>query len=213
MIGIPGQTIEILQDTISEVLQLNPEHISVYSLIVEPGTKIEKLLKRKKFELPSDEEEREMYWLVNEKLTEKGYIHYEISNYAKQGYQSKHNVDCWEQKEYLGFGVAAHSYMDMQRYSNTTSIEQYLNENNNYIVNEIQNKKMQMDEYMMLGLRKIAGINITNFKNKFMENPLTVYKDVLDKLEKEELIKVDMQSISLTKKGIDLANLVWEEFV
>lgn len=128
MLGIPQQTREILEDSINRVIELKPQHISVYSLIVEEDTKLDKLVKSKKVILPNDIQEREMYWLVNKKLKKAGFVHYEISNYAKRGYESKHNVDCWSQKEYLGFGVAAHSYINKQRYSNTNSIEEYIKE-------------------------------------------------------------------------------------
>lgn len=213
MIGIPNQTIDILLNSINDITSLEPEHISVYSLIVEEGTKLKTILEKGRLKLPTDEEERQMYWLVNKELKKKGYIHYEISNYAKRGYESKHNVDCWKQKEYLGFGVAAHSYFNNKRYSNTDSIEKYIKNQCNYTINEVQNKEAQMKEYMMLGLRKIKGVNISEFKEKFIENPIYVFRNELDKLVTEGLVKVEENSIHLTKKGIDLANLAWEEFV
>lgn len=213
MLGIQNQTIEILEDSINKILELKPQHISVYSLIVEAGTKLERMVRNKKVTLPNEETERQMYWLVDKILKKKRFIHYEISNYAKKGYESKHNVDCWEQKEYLGFGVSAHSYINKKRYSNTSKLEEYLKTYNHYTINEIQDKETQMKEYMLLGLRKLKGIKISEFKTKFNENPLLVFCKELDKLVKQKLLKVEGDNIYLTKKGIDLANLAWEEFV
>lgn len=213
MIGLPGQTMEILEDSINKVIKLNPEHISIYSLILEEGTKMQKAYKNNKLQdLPTEEEEREMYWFVKQKLEEKGYQHYEISNFAKKGYESKHNMDCWKQKEYLGFGSAAHSYLNKVRYSNSDEIEEYI-ENNKITIEEEQTKEMQQKEYMMLGLRTLEGISIKEFKRKFVDNPIYVFREELNKLEEENLIEVEGDFIKLSSKGIDLANLVWEEFV
>lgn len=213
MIGLPGQTLEILEDSLNKVIALNPEHISAYSLILEEGTKMKKIYKTNKSQgLPTEEEEREMYWLVKQKLEEQGYKHYEISNFAKEGYESKHNMDCWKQKEYIGFGSAAHSYLNKVRSSNLDRIEEYI-AGNKVTIHEEQTKEIQMKEYMMLGLRTLAGISINEFKNKFVENPIYVFRKELEKLVKEDLLEIEGDCIKLTKKGIDLANLVWEEFV
>lgn len=213
MIGLPNQTLEIVEDSINKILELKPQHISVYSLMVEEGTRLATRVRNKKIVLPADETERQMYWLVDKMLKKKRFIHYEISNYAKKGHESKHNVDCWNQKEYLGFGVAAHSYINNKRYSNTSKLEEYMKKYDNYTINEIQDKEAQMKEYMLLGLRMLKGIKISEFKSKFNENPVRVFCKELDKLVKQKLLKVEGDNIYLTKKGIDLANLVWEEFV
>ena len=215
MIGLPNQTLKDVEKTLTEIINLDPEHISVYSLIVEEGTKIEKDISNGTLTLPDEEIERKEYWLVKNTLKEAGYIHYEISNFGKVGYESKHNLNCWNQKEYLGFGLAAHSYFGKTRYSNVEDLEKYINNNNknNYIIHEVQDKEPQEKEYMLLGLRKIDGIKISEFKNKFVDNPIYVFKNELNKLVEEDLIEVDIDSIKLTNKGIDLANIVWEEFV
>ena len=167
--------------------------------------------------LPNEELEREEYWEVKKFLENLGYKHYEISNFAKTGYESKHNLNCWEQKEYLGFGAAAHSYMKKTRYSNTENIEKYINQEMQseqlHIVHEVQKEEEQKKEYMLLGLRKIDGVQISSFKNKFGCNPIMEFKNELNKLTQEGLIKIDLDQIKLTEKGIDLANIVWEEFV
>lgn len=113
----------------------------------------------------------------------------------------------------MGFGVAAHSYINKIRYSNVENLEEYIKNNDKYIINEKQDKTMQEKEYMLLGLRKIKGVKISEFKSKFIDNPIYLFKNELNKLVEEGLIEVDIDSIALTNKGIDLANLVWEEFI
>jgi len=219
IIGLPNQTIDDIEKSLEKLLNLNLKHISVYSLILEENTKLEKLINEGTIELPDEDIERQMYWLIKNKLEQSGFIHYEISNYAKRGYESKHNLDCWNQKEYMGFGVASHSYTDDARFSNIDNIEEYINnfkqgrDIDNLIFHEKQNKQSKMNENMLLGLRKIEGVSICAFKNKFLENPIFLYKDEINKLTKEGLLEIDGDFIKLTNKGIDLANLVWQEFV
>lgn len=219
MIGLPNQTIYDVEDTLNKIIDLKVTHISVYSLIIEEGTKIEKLLEDRVITLPDEEIERYMYWFSKRKLEENRYIHYEISNFAKIPYRSKHNLDCWRQKEYLGFGVSASSYKNDIRYKNIDSIEKYIeniengNEEKNIIIEEKQDKKTKMNEYMILGLRKINGINIDEFRRKFEVSPLYIYNKELTNLVREGLINIDTNNIRLSKKGLDLANIVWEEFI
>ena len=219
MLGLPEQSIEDLEQSVEEVIKLNPEHISVYSLIVEEETPFYKKLEANELNLPEDDLERKMYWAVKEKLEKSGYIHYEISNFAKKGFESKHNLSCWNQDEYIGFGTSAHSYTNNIRYSNIDNIEEYINnfktdnETENFVFHEKQNKESKMKEFMMLGLRKIEGISIKDFKSRFALNPIFAYRKELEKLVDEELIEIDGDNIRLTNKGLDLANLVWEEFV
>ena len=219
MLGLPNQTLEDLEDSLKQIIKIAPEHISLYSLIVEKNTQIEKMINNGDIMLPEEELERNMYWKTKEILEKNNYKHYEISNYAKEGYESKHNSNCWKQKEYLGFGVAAHSYYQNKRYCNINSIEEYCkniednNIRNNRITCEIQTNEEKRKEYMLLGLRMIDGINIQEFKNKFIDNPIYVFHKELEKLVKENLIEIDLNQIKLTNKGLDLANLVWEEFV
>lgn len=219
MLGLPNQTIKDLSNSVDKVIQLNPEHISIYSLILEENTVLFNLIEQGKLILPSDEVERNMYWYIKNKLELSGYKHYEISNFAKEGYESKHNWNCWEQKQYVGFGVAAHSYLKDKRFSNIENLEQYINniENDNleknYILHENQNIYDKKKEYMLLGLRKIDGVSIQKFKNKFDDNPIYLFRKELKKLIEEDLLEIDGDDIRLTNKGLDLANVVWEEFV
>ena len=215
MIGLPNQKIEDVKSSLNELINLKPEHISVYSLIVEPETQMEKLIEENKLELPSEEAERTQYHYVKNTLELARYEHYEISNFSLPQKKSKHNWNCWEQKEYIGFGVAAHSYIDKKRYSNTSNLEEYLSNNFEKIktLHEVQDIADQEKEYMMLGLRKLEGVHIVKFKEKFGQNPLFLFRTELEKLVKQGLIEVNLDNIILTSKGLDLANLVWEEFV
>ena len=223
MIGLPNQKILDVKNSLEKIIKLEPEppnHISVYSLIVEENTPIEKMLESGELELPDEELERNMYWYVKNFLELNGYKHYEISNFAKLGNESKHNLDCWNQKEYVGFGVAAHSYIDDVRYGNIGNVEEYIKncENGefgkNKVIDEVENDIFSKEkEFMLIGLRKIEGVLIQDFKNRFGENPIFVFKDELNKLVDENLLIIDFDRIKLTNKGLDLANIVWENFV
>lgn len=218
MIGLPNQTLEEVKDSIEEIVSMEPEHISVYSLILEENTPLFKKVEEG-LELPNEDLERKMYWAVKQTLEQNNYIHYEISNFAKKGYESKHNLDCWNQKEYIGFGIAAHSYTNGIRYSNIENIEQYIKNydedktEENLVFHEKQDMEAMQKEYMLLGLRKIDGVSIQKFKIKFVANPVFLYHSELEKLVNEELLEIDGDMIKLTNKGLDLANIVWEEFV
>ena len=127
MIGLPEQKNSNVKNTLEKIINLEPEppkHISVYSLIVEENTPIEKMINDGTLELPDEENERNMYWYVKNFLELNGYNHYEISNFAKDGYESIHNSDCWKQKEYIGFGVAAHSFINDVRFGNTSNLDE-----------------------------------------------------------------------------------------
>ena len=219
MTGLPNQSIKDIKQSLEDICRLNPEHISVYSLIVEESTPIQKLIDNGELELPDEETERQMYWYVKDYLELNGYKHYEISNFAKPGFESEHNLDCWNQKEYIGFGAGAYSYLNKKRFGNISNLEKYIqncNSNNfekNVILEEAQDKNQQMNEYMILGLRKIDGISIQKFEEKFNENPILLFRKELQKLHEEKLIIIDGDVIKLSNKGLDLANIVWEEFV
>ena len=219
ILGLPNQRIKDLKESLEQIIKLKPKHISVYSLIVEDGTPIANKIEKGEMQLPDEELERNMYWFVKNTLELNGFIHYEISNFAKKGYESKHNLNCWNQKEYIGIGASAHSYRDITRYSNTENIEEYIenvnngNFNRNKIIHEIQKEDKKKKEFMLLGLRKIKGVDINQFKNKFGDNPIYLFRNELKKLTDERLLIIDNNNIRLTNKGLDLANLVWEEFI
>ena len=219
MLALPTQTKEELIESLNKVIKENPTHISVYSLILEENTELEKLILDGTYDLVDEETERRMYWIAKEILEKNGYKHYEISNFSKVNSESKHNLDCWNQNEYIGYGLAAHSYLKNKRFSNTIDFGEYIKNiengcyNQNIEVHEIQDGQMQKKEFMMLGLRKIEGVSISEFEKKFRINPLFYFRFEISKLTDEELIEVDLDNIKLTKKGLDFANKVFEEFV
>ena len=219
MLALPTQTIDDLTDTLNKIIDLEPNHISLYSLILEENTELEYMINNKKLELINEIEERRMYHLSKKILEKNGYIHYEISNFAQKGFESKHNMDCWNQEEYIGMGLSAHSYFNNKRFSNTIYLDKYIenikngNFEKNIEIHEVQEKEDKMKEYMMLGFRKLKGISITEFEKKFRINPLFYFRFELEKLTDQGLIEVDLDNIKLTKSGLDLANIVFEEFV
>ena len=216
MIGLPNQSIQDIKNSIEQIIELKPNHISVYSLIIEPDTPIEKMIEKNIIKLPSEDEERNQYGYIKNLLELQGYKHYEISNFALDGKISKHNMNCWEQKQYIGFGLAAHSYINKKRFSNTEELEIYLSRDYRQIktLHEVQSLQDEEKEYMLLGLRKIDGVKISRFKEKFNgQNPIFLFRKELRKLVDEGLLQIDLDYVKLTRKGLDLANLVWEEFV
>ena len=219
MLAIPTQTEDELIKSVNKIIDLNPNHISIYSLILEEGTELEKLISNKQLELIDENVERKMYWDTKKILEKNGYNHYEISNFSKKGYESKHNLDCWNQQEYLGFGLAAHSYYNGNRFSNIDNLDKYIENiksdkyDNNVEMHEKQDKPNKMKEFMMIGLRKINGVEISEFEKRFRINPLFYFRFEISKLTDEGLLEVDLNNIKLTKKGLDFANRVFEEFV
>lgn len=216
MLALPTQSKEELIESLTNIIKLEPEHISIYSLILEEGTKLQKMIEQNILQIPDEKTERKMYWDTKRILEKNGYNHYEISNFAKKGLESKHNLDCWNQEEYIGFGLAAHSYINSKRISNTTDIEEYIkckNFSNIIQIHEKQTREEKTKEFMILGLRKIEGVSISDFERKFRINPLFYFRFEINKLTENGLIEVDLDNIKLTKKGLDFANIVFEEFI
>lgn len=207
MFGLPDQTLEIFESSIEYLIALKPEHISSYSLILHND-----IFKN----LPSEEEERTMYHYLIERLETAGYRHYEISNFAFENFESKHNLAYWEQREYYGFGAGASSYLSGKRYTNIADIEQYIKniseDKDVRILEEVETQESKIREYIILGLRKVEGINVNEINSKFEFDILKSFSKELDKLKKLDLIEIS-ENIKLTNKGLDLANLVWEEFI
>ena len=210
---------EDLVDSLEKIINLQPKHISVYSLIVEEGTIIHKKIEENLLQLPEEDLERNMYWTTKDILEKNGYMHYEISNFAKKTYESKHNLNCWNQEEYIGVGIAAHSYIQNIRWCNTGNLEEYIEKIKNVKyqeikeILEIQNIEEKQKEFMILGLRKINGINKEVFKEKFNEEISKKFGEQLKQLKNMDLIEENEKLIKLTNKGLDFANIVWEEFI
>ncbi len=219
IVGLPGQSIYDIEDAIDQIIEYDLQHVSVYSLIVEEGTPLEKMIKEGELKTTDEELERYMYWFAKRKLEDNGYRHYEISNFAREGFESKHNLNCWNQHSYLGFGIAASSYEYKIRKTNICNLEMYIknieeeNFESLYTIEEEQDKESEMKEFMMLGLRKIDGVDVGDFRMKFASDVFVVFKKEIEKLLTDGLIELEKSNIRLTKKGLDLANIVWEEFV
>ena len=207
MFGLPRQNLSIFKESLEYLISLNPEHISTYSLILHND-----IFKN----LPSEDEERAMYHYLVKRLKEAGYIHYEISNFAKPNCESKHNIIYWRQKEYYGFGAGASSFLNNKRYTNEKNIKKYIKKiKDNVDVKELEeslDKEDIINEYIILGLRLVEGISIKEINNKFNIDFLKKYESSINKLKNLELIDIS-DNIKLTDKGLDFANIVWEEFV
>ena len=218
--AIPKQTVASWEKTLQNVIDLNPEHISAYSLIVEEGTPFAKVYGEGcpgEQDLPSEEDERTIYYRTEEILNEAGYHRYEVSNYAKTGKECKHNLGYWERKDYLGIGLGSASLIDNRRYSNTTDLKKYVSDAKQ--PDKIQENRQglsaqeQMEEFMFLGLRKMEGISESEFEKCFGVSIDEVYGGQLNKLIIEELIERKEGRIKLTRHGIDVSNYIFAEFM
>ncbi len=209
MFALPGQTIEELASDMKKIVELNPEHISVYSLIWEEGTVFEEMQKKGEIAPKDEDEEAEMYEFVIKFLDENGYNHYEVSNFAKTGFESKHNLKYWENREYTGIGVGASGYIDSIRYKNFTEFADYYSSINlgkkPVMESEEVDEKSKIMYKCILGLRLLkAGVDIEE----------KIYKSVLEKLEKNGLIiKKESGKYILSSRGLFIANSVFEEFL
>lgn len=219
MSALPEQTIEQYKQTLETIAELSPEHISSYSLIIEEGTPFwERYREGGEFEqeLPSEDDERKMYELTKEILQKYGYERYEISNYAKIGFESKHNSSYWTGIPYLGIGLGASSYFEEVRYQNVTKLEVYL-ANAGKKEQRIQNQEKigiadSIKEFMFLGLRKMCGVSKKEFQSRFGQSMDKVYGETLVELTCKGLLCVDGDNVYLTDYGIDVSNYVFSEF-
>ena len=216
MFALPNQTMDDWQETLEKVIKLNPQHISAYSLIIEEGTPFKKMYDEGKIKPADEETDRKMYYLAKEILADNGYHQYEISNFAKEGFESKHNSVYWQTKEYIGFGLGAHSYFDGKRFHNTYDMKDYMgfsNYNNIKEDIEILSENDKISEFMFMGLRMTKGISEKEFQRRFKTSVDSVYKKAIDELLEEKLIKRENGNIFLTDYGTDISNFVFEKFL
>lgn len=213
--AIPGQTVFSWAKTLKTIVDLNPEHISAYSLIIEEGTPFYETYGEGPGQalLPSEEEEREMYWQTKQILHEAGYERYEISNYSKKGCECRHNIGYWERTPYLGFGIGAASLFEETRYANPSDIEEYRTSFKKKFQAEKLSIEEQMEEFMFLGLRMMKGISKQRFAKNFGREIEVIYGKQIEKLTKSELLEEKDDRIYLTEKGIDISNSVFVEFM
>ena len=244
MSALPGQTLESWEHTLNTVIDLKPEHVSAYSLIIEEGTKFYDRYNSTSFdakELPDEETDRLIYHRTKEILELNGYHRYEISNYAKDGYECRHNSSYWIGTDYLGVGLGASSLLNDARFSNLQYIKQYIQkceayksyniENINEDINKANQSAMwddtiglhrdfeqltqsqKMEEYMFLGLRMCAGVSKTGFFQRFNIKMESIYGKVLQQLKENNLLIINEDQILLTEYGIDVSNSVLSVFL
>ena len=217
MFGLPNQSLNEWEETLREIISLEPAHISAYSLIIEEGTAFYNLYENDKLKLPTEEEERKMYHLAKKILEENGFNQYEISNYAKEGKECRHNLAYWNMNNWIGVGSAAASYINGKRIKNISSVEEYINsiKDKGEAVEEIINnsKNDNMEEFMFMGLRKINGIDENEFKNRFSMNINDVYGEILNKYIGEGLLIRESGRIFLSEKGIEISNVIMADFL
>lgn len=217
MFGIPSQNVENIIKSLSRIIKEDVKHISFYSLKLEEGTPMFLMEKNGLIKTLDDDIEREMYYAGREYMENNGYVQYEISNFSKANYECRHNIKYWTCGEYIGFGPFAHSCFEDKRYNNISDINIYCENFNNpqkyRQLNEILNKESKIFEYIMLGLRMNKGIRIDDFNNKFDVNFLETYKKQIEKLLNNNLIILNNNTVKLSKKGMDISNYVFEEFM
>ncbi|MDM0477438.1 radical SAM family heme chaperone HemW [Clostridium perfringens] len=217
MFGLPNQSLNEWEETLREIISLEPAHISAYSLIIEEGTAFYNLYENDKLKLPTEEEDRKMYHLAKKILEENGFNQYEISNYAKEGKECRHNLAYWNMDNWIGVGSAAASYINGKRIKNISSVEEYINsiKDKGEAVEEIINnsKNDNMEEFMFMGLRKINGIDENEFKNRFSMNINDVYGEILNKYIGEGLLIRESGRIFLSEKGIEISNVIMADFL
>ena len=202
--NLPKQTKQIWLSNLKQAIQLPIKHISTYSLILERGTILNKMVLDGKVKMQSDDHDADLYETTIEFLTQNGFYQYEVSNFAKPGYECNHNNAYWQYKDYLGLGTSAHSFVDGKRWWNFSSLKRYISEidtNGNAIANyeELSPEEFH-NEYVMLALRS-SGIQLNNYKNTFGDTWLTKNYSYLKKLENENFILFNDLNIKLTKKG------------
>lgn len=240
MSALPGQTLPSYQQTLEKVLALEPEHISAYSLIIEEETPFYKIYGEENIDeenppanqLPDEDTERAMYDLTEKLLMEKGYFRYEISNYAKKGKECRHNIVYWQRGNYLGLGLGSASLVDNVRFHKEDELEFYLKymgrlkeeetgyefQQQKYLSGAYQEQSVlsereQMEEFMFLGLRMMDGVKKADFRQQFQKDMDVLYGKVLQRLEKQGMIKQTQDTVMLTARGIDVSNVVLAEFL
>ena len=217
MFGLPNQHMKDWKASLKDVMSLEPDHISAYSLIIEEGTCFYNLYNNDKLNIPNEEEERSMYLFTKGFLEDYGYNQYEISNYAKVNKECFHNKVYWKCNEYLGLGVSASSFVNEKRFKNIDDIKIYIEKiNNNEDVTEeihVNNINDDMEEFMFMGLRMIEGINLKTFKKRFGKDVFDIYDEVIKNNIKKGLLVVDSEKLYLSEKGIELSNYVMSDFI
>ncbi len=205
--GLPTQTINNLKTDIQKFLELDIQHISTYGLKIEP----ESYWGKNSPQIPDDDTQADMYEMINGILENAGFYRYEISNFAKKGYESRHNLTYWNNKEYYGFGAAAHGYVDGVRYANSKSIENYIKAPLEYEFSHELSAKEKLEEEIFLGFRKREGIDVLLINAKYGIDFVNQYKDILEKYS--AYIEKTSAGFTLNQQGVLISNLILSEFL
>lgn len=214
--ALPGQTMPDVEENVAKALALDIPHLSLYSLILEHHTVFMNKMRRGKLNLPTEDLEAEMFDYIIAELSKNGFEHYEISNFSKPGFESRHNLMYWSNDEYYGFGAGASGYVNGIRHRNHGPIRHYLRsveEGNTHVHEEVLSEQEKMEEEVFLGLRKKSGISIARFNDKFDNRFDSLYGQVTQELIEEGLLQLDGQQLRMTKKGLFLGDSVAERFI
>lgn len=212
MYGLPNQTLIDLKKSVKIISDSNIQHVSIYGLEIEHGTKFFELARAGKLNLPNENLCADMYDFITKTLPELGYKRYEISNFAKENLHSRHNLGYWTGKSYFGFGAGAHSFDGELRTSNVRDVATYI-KNNFSVVEEIVTRQAAMEEFCFLGLRVVNGIRASSFEKKFGVSIFDVFGAVIEKNIQRGLIAVEGDKIFLTARGMSLGNEVFADFL
>ena len=215
--GVPTQSAKEWKQSLVLLSDLQPEHLACYDLQLEDDTPLSTAVERGELSICPEERALEMYNESIEFLTGKGYLHYEISNFSKPGYQSQHNLCYWHNGEYLGLGPAAHSHINGERWANTGNLEQYIEQISKGILPLCERHRLTtqevMSETVFMGLRLINGLNLNDFSSRFDCRVTDIWPGQISKLNNQGLLEMTATHLKLTKKGLPLANIVFGEFV
>ncbi|ORO92940.1 radical SAM family heme chaperone HemW [Streptococcus mitis] len=214
--ALPGQTMEQVKDNVAKAIGLDIPHMSLYSLILENHTVFMNRMRRGKLPLPKEELEAEMFEYIIAELEKSGFEHYEISNFSKPGFESRHNLMYWDNAEYYGIGAGASGYVNGVRYKNHGPIRHYLSavkEGNARITEEHLSQKEQMEEEMFLGLRKKSGVSMARFEKKFGRSFDGLYGEIVRDLVQQGLMQIEGDRVRMTKRGLFLGDTVAERFI
>lgn len=217
MFALPTQTIKEFKNTLQTLAAYPLDHISLYALIIEEGTKFGDLYDKGELSLVQEETDRKMYHYAKDYLKDIGYMQYEISNWSRLGKACKHNILYWERDHYIGLGLGAHSFFENIRYHNEDNLEKYIEKDGNLsflkLEEEIITSEMAMQEFMFLGLRMTKGISREKFYNTFKRDLFDVYKSQLDKWIKHRILIKNNDNIFLSDYGMDVCNEVFSSFL
>ena len=214
--ALPGQTMEQVKENVAKAIGLDIPHMSLYSLILENHTVFMNRMRRGKLPLPKEELEAEMFEYIIAELERAGFEHYEISNFSKSGFESRHNLMYWDNAEYYGIGAGASGYVNGVRYKNHGPIRHYLSaveEGNARITEEHLSQKEQMEEEMFLGLRKKSGVSMARFEEKFGRSFDGLYGEIVRDLVQQGLMQIEGDRVRMTKRGLFLGDTVAERFI